>query len=124
MKRMKTQGLEAMPRISLGLTHSRAKALAFVREHGIEDANLRRGDAQTVALINGKDVRIMVLMECKGATRTQEHALLAHEAVHVAQHYFESLGEGEPSSEFAAYVVQATAQYLIERHEKWKRKRK
>lgn len=124
MRRMKMHGLEAMPRITLGLTHSRAKALAFVRGYGIEDARLiGEANAQTVALADGKDQRIIVLVECEGATDAEMHALLAHEAVHVAQHYFEHLGEDDPSRELAAYVIQHVTHYLIERHEEWKRRR-
>ena len=52
----------------------------------------------------------------------QEIALLANEAVHVAQGYFEDIGESDPSDEFEAYVVQGITQHLVGEHLKWRDK--
>ena len=53
----------------------------------------------------------------------QDVGLLVHEAVHVSQGYFASIGETEPSFEFQAYVIQTIAQDLCVEHFEWKRKR-
>jgi hypothetical protein len=49
----------------------------------------------------------------KKYSREQVHALLAHEAVHVFDEFCDHIGERKPSSEFAAYSVQAIAQQLM-----------
>lgn len=41
-------------------------------------------------------------------------AIVAHEAVHCAQAWLESIGEGEPGSEQAAYMVQACVQVIMD----------
>ena len=43
-------------------------------------------------------------------------AQLVHEAVHVAQHHFEALGDEKPSWEAMAYAVQYISAYLIEEY--------
>lgn len=53
----------------------------------------------------------------------QDAGLLAHEAVHVMQGYFDALGEEEPGDEMQAYIVQAVSQYLWEKHFDWKERR-
>lgn len=45
-----------------------------------------------------------------------ELALLAHEATHVCEWYFEDIREDEPASEERAYVMQAICQHLFEEH--------
>ena len=117
----KEDAYDLLPPVHVVLTHSRRKALRFVREHGIEDAGLLETDAQTVTVVNGGARHNLVLMEAsKDLAPAQEYALLAHEAVHVAQDYFEGLGENSPSSEFEAYVVQSIFQLLLTRHLDWK----
>lgn len=49
-------------------------------------------------------------------------ALLAHEAVHVAADYLQSLGMEDVDEEVMAYTVQAVSEYLIEEHFKWKKR--
>lgn len=72
--------------------------------------------ARTVILHNpGASVACLVLMSQDAArkTRPQVLALLAHEASHVVDAYFEEMNEAHPASEQRAYALQSVAQALF-----------
>jgi hypothetical protein len=71
----------------------------------------------TTHFLNNSDGRravVVCLRHDPSRTGIQVAALLAHEAVHVFQHYCEYIGEHSPSSEFEAYCVQNIFQELAE----------
>lgn len=55
-------------------------------------------------------------------SHSQLAGLLIHESVHVAQRYFESIGETRPGREIEAYIIQRIAQNLLFAYEKQSKK--
>lgn len=53
-----------------------------------------------------------------GRTPAQIAALLVHEAVHIAQRYWEYIGEEHPSNEHMAYVIQYISGELFEEYKR------
>lgn len=71
-------------------------------------------DATTHLFSRGRDeFCIVCLGSTGGMTKTQVHALLVHEAVHIFRWVKERIGEDFPSSEFEAYSIQAISQRLM-----------
>jgi hypothetical protein len=56
---------------------------------------------------------VVALRVTDGRTAIEIAGLLVHEAVHVWQHYAESIGERNPGAEQEAYAIQAIAQELM-----------
>lgn len=107
-------------------THSEKKLARIYRKFGItqSDAHNITSDARTTHITNGSDGYFIVYMKpCLDWSAAQDVALLAHEATHVMQYYFEDIGEESPGIEAQAYVVQFVTEYLVERHFRWKKKR-
>ena len=50
-------------------------------------------------------------------SKAQTHALLAHEAVHILEGWFEIIGEKHPGEEIRAYGIQNITQSLIEAYD-------
>lgn len=121
----------ALPEIQIRLTHSKSRARRAIRRlDGARSAeefdSCTRYEAITSCLRDPKtgERLYLVCMTCEtGYSAEVDAALLCHEAVHVAIDYFRELGEDVAGEEETAYVVQDIAQYLIERHFKWKRKK-
>jgi hypothetical protein len=55
----------------------------------------------------------IVTISVKKQTKIEVYGILVHEAVHVAQAYFEHIGEHTPAKEQQAYAVQNISQILI-----------
>lgn len=123
MKVKETQLCDLLPRISIALVHSSKKARRYLGQYGV-DAELGSRGARTVSFSNGFETKNLVIMHDRGGEPEQQYALLAHEAVHVAQRYFEDIGEEDPSEELRAYAVQAVTQHLVYEHRKWLKKSK
>lgn len=64
---------------------------------------------------------IITLAKTKGKSREMVAALIAHEAVHVAQELWEGIGERQPGKEAEAYLVQMITQCCLQ--EAWKTNR-
>lgn len=114
------------PSVTVCLTHSEKKAKRMMRKIGIENVELGQGyDAKTIWNDDPKDgesIFIVLMNPDINHSWDQDVGLLVHEAVHVSQGYFASIGETEPSIEFQAYVIQTIAQDLCIEHFEWKRK--
>lgn len=114
------------PSVTVYLTHSEKKAKRVMRKIGIENVELEQGyDAKTIwndDFEDGEPVFIVLMNASVNHSWDQDVGLLVHEAVHVSQGYFASIGEIEPSIEFQAYVIQNIAQDLCVEHFEWKRK--
>lgn len=82
------------------------------------ETELLPSQAQTVTGDTDGGRTCVVLLDDVGDS-PQDIALLVHESVHVAQAYWDDIGEESPSSEFMAYTVQQVAQYLMEEHCDW-----
>ncbi len=78
-------------------------------------------DATTHFLVNrGNTTALVCLGRTTGRTRAEVVGLLAHEATHIVQDYFASIGEDAPSKEVQAYAVQHYTQLLFHEWEKSK----
>lgn len=118
---MKSYLIETMPDIDIRLTHSRKKFAKWLREFDYI-CDKPKGIAETATIDFGDGERFAIVWMSKSLkySAAQDAATLAHEAVHVADWYFRYLGEDNPASEERAYVVENIAEYLIEKHFKWK----
>lgn len=110
------------PSINLCLVHSKKKLRAALRKLGMSD-ELIPSDATTYYKEGDNTFIIYIDKASLHHDAAEDIGLLAHEATHVAQGYFRSIGEECPSDEFQAYTVQAVTQELCNRHFKWKKKR-
>lgn len=121
----------ALPEVQIRLTHSKGKAVRAIRRLDGERSareweSFRLRDATTSFLrdpATGERLYLVWMTPDTGFSAEVDAALLVHEAVHVAQDYFREFGEEAPGEEAEAYVVQDIAQYLIESHFEWKRRR-
>lgn len=115
---MNVDAIQVMPHIGIRLFHSRKKLQKKLQKDGFS-VELADVPGQTYSFEGESGLSIsVVLIECDD-TSESTMALLAHEAVHVAQAYFLSINEYNPSSEFEAYVLQYITLYLFEEHTKW-----
>lgn len=108
-----------LPTLTVSLWHDQAELGKRLCERGIP-ADFLKSDAQTFAAeLDGEPVNF-VLFECEGDVPLHEQlALLAHEAVHVTDSFFERIGEEEAGNETYAYVVQAACSALFDAHLAW-----
>jgi len=81
------------------------------------------GGASTIQLTNpdGELVVIVTIGDRTGYSREETSAIIAHEATHVIEAFFDHIKEEKPSSEFRAYCMQAVIEKLLE---DYKRKRR
>lgn len=59
-------------------------------------------------------INVVALGSTSGASYSQVLGILAHEASHVVDDFFEAIRETNPSSEFKAYCTQAIVENLVE----------
>ena len=103
----------------LHLFHSRKRCARYLRRLGW-DAGFLDTDAQTwCGWCSDGLYRAVVLMEADSSWHA-EAALLAHEAVHVAEAVTRELRIDD--EEARAYMVQSASYELFCGHERWKRK--
>lgn len=121
---MKFEELQVMPPVLIRFTHSKKKYGKWLDRFGGGEAP---GNAEaTTACVRGDDevVFLVWMTPCLDFDAAEDAALLAHEAVHIADDYFaHQINEDHPSSELKAYVVQYITAHLVKKHFKWKRKR-
>jgi hypothetical protein len=86
-----------------------------------------RANATTHFLAKDGCTTAIITMQSPKAAKTsfeQYAALVAHEAVHVAQQIFRDIGEKEPGDETEAYFVQHIVQFCLQEAYKTGRSRK
>lgn len=111
-----------MPNVETALYHDEAKLRRDLVSRGIECPELSGAPAQTFPeTLDGGTVHF-VLLRPSDQPLWAQLALLAHEATHIAERYFEELGEDEPASEERAYVVQSASGCLFDAHLRWREK--
>lgn len=66
----------------------------------------------------------VVALQVTTQKRIQIYALLVHEAVHVAQAYFEHIGEHSPAKEQQAYAIQLISQNLMFEYKRQAKRKK
>lgn len=120
--------VSAMPPLLVRITHSKKKLRKWYREFGEDpeclEESFAKSDAIANTLVNGGEcVHIVYMNDSLENSAEADAGLLAHEAVHIAQEYFNHIGEYVPSDELRAYVVQGVTTYLVGKHFDWKRKK-
>lgn len=122
---MRYYGIEPVPRLNIYFTHSKKKFRKLLLRAG-ERVSFHQADGMTFLYTNAKGKNIALVWMRKDLDRgaDADAAILAHEAVHVAELYFSMcVREKNPSSEFRAYVTQSVTHFLVNSHYAWKRKR-
>ena len=113
-----------MPNLKTALYHSERKLRRDLKSRGVECPELRTAPAQTFPqTIDGGTVHF-VLLRPSDQPLWSQLALLAHEATHIAERYFEELGESDPGSEDWASAVQSASGCLFDAHLRWLEGRK
>lgn len=109
-----------MPHIEVKLFHDEEKYLKALDKQKIV-IYLTNADAETcpVTLKDGTVINFVLIRDAEKVEYEKQLALLCHESVHIAQDYFERIGEEKPAPEEQAYVTQAIFQCLAIEHRKW-----
>lgn len=105
--------------VELHLYHRRERALRLARRLGASVTFVESAHAQTNGFDSGDDLVCFVLLEADVRDADQLAALMAHEAVHVAQTILDHFGEDEPGEETRAYLVQGVTHALLEMQRRW-----
>lgn len=103
----------------LHLFHSRKKCRSFLERIGWDPDRFRDADAQTWCGWARDGVYCAVVLMEADSSWHAEAALLAHEAVHVAEAVTRELGIDD--EEARAYMCQSASYELFVAHERWKR---
>lgn len=105
--------------VELHLFHRRERVLRLARRLGASVTFVESAHAQTNGFDNGEDLVCLVLLEAEVRDADQLAALMAHEAVHVAQIVLDHFGEEEPGEETRACLVQNVTYALLEMQRLW-----
>ena len=107
----------AMPGPCLTLCLSQQEFNTICRPMGLPDTPFISGGFGGRTHFVQRDDGEMTAIVCIGLTEDHSAveiaALLVHEAVHVWQHYCESINEHDPASEQEAYGIQSLSQSLM-----------
>lgn len=113
MGKVKTNIVTVLPEIELKLFTNEEEYINFFSSLGVE-IDMPNGDAMvTEATLKDGTVLYCVLLKELDIPYEKKLALLTHEAVHIAQLYFNEIGETNPGIEEEAYTVQGIAQCLF-----------
>lgn len=115
-----------LPTLDVSLWHSRKKLCKRFINRDLEAPRLLDAPGQAFGKHDGCCFTWFVLIEVDvdEVPLYSQLALLAHEATHVANWYFETHGEDEIGEEAYAYTVQAICDALFDEHLRWLEKRK
>lgn len=106
-----------MPSMEVALFHKRKRLKKQLAEYGVETPLAEGVPAQTFAIErDGQEIHIVLIENVGDCELHEQLALLAHEATHVANAYFDFIGEGEPAEEEWAYAVQTACSCLFDAH--------
>ena len=109
--------IATLPMPKLRLFHSRKKAAKYMRRHGEDTEPLPMADAQT--WMNDARYEAVVLFESSSGDMTNDAALMAHEATHIALWALDTIGEDKPAEEELCYIVEAVTLALCDMHSEW-----
>lgn len=116
---MKTYVQTTFGEVELHLYHKREKVLRLARRLGTSVSFVESAHAQTNGFDSGGVLICFVLLEAEVREADQLAALMAHEAVHVAQIILDRFGEDEPGEETRAYLVQGVTYALLDMQRRW-----
>ena len=103
----------------LALCGSEKEYLAAVKHLKVKDPNIwltNSSGGTTHTFTRDDSITCVVTIDfkaCKNYTLAEIVGILAHEATHVCQQLYDSIGERHPSIEFEAYAIQCTTQRLV-----------
>lgn len=125
MTKLKTCVIEStLPTIEVKLFHDEAKYLkALEKQNVVVEVCSSPAEVCTTEIKDGTIVSFVLIRDALTHRYEQQLALLCHEAVHIAQDYFDNIGEIDPATEEQAYVIQSIFQCLAIEHRKWINKR-
>lgn len=98
-----------------------AKEMQRMKIDGVPFVNAGANATMHTFEKDGSTTCIITLQKGCGKSREMVAALLAHEAVHVAQELWQAIGEHKPGREAEAYLVQMITQCCLQ--EAWKTNR-
>ena len=101
----------------VGFTKSRkafAKEMKRLSCPGVAFVNPGANATMHTLVNDGTTTCIIAFDKQKGRSLEQEAALIAHEAVHVAQELWAAIGEHQPGREAEAYLVQQIVQCCLQ----------
>jgi hypothetical protein len=108
----------------VGFTNSPKRFAKEMRRMGIEGVSFLNpgGNATMHTFVrNGTTTCIIAMEKAKDKSPEMIAALIAHEAVHVAQELWSQIGEEQPGREAEAYLVQMIVQCCLQ--QVWKTNR-
>lgn len=122
--KVKAEIVSPLPSMEIALVHSKKKAKKLIEKYGGKVDHVFDSALATTTWIEIDNQNLFLVWIDKRikATEDQELSILAHEAEHIKQHYFESLNEDNPGIEVEAYVMQWVTHSLFDAHRKWKQK--
>lgn len=125
---MQFKEVPVMPPVLIKFTHDVSEYTRWLAMFGAKAdiADISNSQAQESCAVSdeGEVVFLVWMTPCLDYDAADDAGLLTHEAVHIADDYFEhQIDEDQPSAEVRAYVTQYVAKYLIKKHFKWKKKR-
>ena len=116
---MRTKPWEYIPCPELHVFIDLDELKKFANEKYQCDVGIINKDGFTSSLVrNMGELACLVYIKHQKYGNGQLAGLAAHEATHVSQEFFESIGEDKPSSEMQAYYVQAFTICIIQAYEK------
>lgn len=118
------------PQLNIMFTHSKKKARKFIKSkagHYEDWVDISEQSDATTSCFQDTETRqtyFMVWMRPNFDRSAEEDVeILAHEATHIKQDYFESFGEDKPAPEEEAYIVGAITKALVGQHFRWKKRK-
>lgn len=99
------------------MTRLKIPNVKFLKDHANASARwLEYSNAR------GRDIFIFTMdgRQAKKYSRSSLAALVAHEAVHLADYMFECAGEDKPGAETKAYLIQYLVCGILDAIDKWK----
>lgn len=89
-----------------------------IENYGCEVSTINKdGFTSTLSCDNG-DISCLVYIKNQKYDTGQLAGLIAHEATHVSQEFFESIGEINPSHEMQAYYIQTFVICIMQAYKK------
>lgn len=116
---MRTKPCEYIPCPELHVFIDSEELKKFANEKYKCDVGITNKDGftSTISCDNG-DISCLVYIKHQKYGKGQLAGLIAHEATHVSQDFFESIGEDKPSSEMQAYYIQVFTICIIRAYKK------
>lgn len=112
---IRTLVCQMMPELEVALYTDRLEMIGALAERGVLLPPGDGAEGKAVPVTLDGSLCVFVLLDVREDRPLHARlGLLAHEAVHAAQFYFDDLGEGDPGDEEFAYAVGAVSSALFD----------